>query len=602
MANTLSLMDSDIAPSGGLQDTDLSGGSQSLLQSDISPVASKSPASEKDADISNMPWSQYIGGALGNVPSDVGAAASNLIEPFKHPTETMQALGAVGTGLYSKATGALGATQDPKQKAKDEAAIDAVGKHLSDQYGSKDAFMKSFYQRPVQTLMDISAPFTLGETALARAPGIIGDIGVAAGKVGAVTDPVNIALKTGEVASKGLTAATALPLWMKSGASMEALQQAAKAGRTSDPAFWDHFMGGAQPEVLADKVQNAISQAAQNRSQAYKTSMADQSKLTDPLSYDLIDKAVGNARASNTSVGGFPVKQGINDALEKVETVINQYKTQPNALGAHSITDMDNLKKSLDEIRASYPPGSPEAAVVTQARKAVYDTIEAKDSGYAQIMQDYGDASDQLRDFRSIAGKANAPTASTVKRLIQAQNKGYTKNLLDQLAEIDPSIPARISGTELNELMPIGLRGTLGSLTTQVGLSGALGSIFHPVALAQIAASSPRVAGGLQYTMGALTGRPITYAQKAAEAVPGSVRAPLYEAGKLEAQQNPNQRYAGGRVGRATGGRAGGVTTADMLIAAAERAKKNNGKATEALLHQPDEVITHALAIANKRN
>jgi hypothetical protein len=39
-----------------------------------------------------------------------------------------------------------------------------------------------------------------------------------------------------------------------------------------------------------------------------------------------------------------------------------------------------------------------------------------------------------------------------------------------------------------------------------------------------------------------------------------------------------------------------------MLIAAAERAKKNNGKATEALLHQPDEVITHALAIANKRN
>ena len=559
-------------------------------------------APAKEVDVSNMPWSQYIGGALGNVPSDVGAAAENIIEPFKHPTETMQALGSVGTGLYSKAAGALGVTQDAKQKAKDEAAIDAIGKHFSDQYGSKDAFMKSFYQRPVQTLMDISAPFTLGETALARAPGIIGDIGVAAGKVGAVTDPINIALKTGEAASKGLTTATALPLWMKSGASMEALQQAAKAGRTSDPAFWEHFMGGTQPEVLADKVQDAISQAAQKRSEAYKASMADQSKLTDPLSYNLIDKAVGDARASNTTVGGFPIKQGTNDALQKVEAVINQYKNQPNVLGAHSITDMDALKKSLDEIRATYPPGSPEAAIVTQARKAVYDTIAAKDSGYAKIMQEYGDASDQLRNFRGIAGKTNAPTATTVKKLIQAQNKGYTKNLLDQLAEIDPSIPARIAGTELHELMPIGLRGYLGSLTTQMGLSSALGSVFHPVALAHLAASSPRVAGGLQYTMGTLTGRPLTYAQKAAEVVPGSVRYPLYETGKLEQQQNPNQRYIGGRVGRATGGRTGGVTTADMLIAAAERAKKNNGKATEALLHQPDEVITHALAIANKRN
>jgi hypothetical protein len=37
-----------------------------------------------------------------------------------------------------------------------------------------------------------------------------------------------------------------------------------------------------------------------------------------------------------------------------------------------------------------------------------------------------------------------------------------------------------------------------------------------------------------------------------------------------------------------------------MLIAAADRAKKGHGNATESLLEQPDEAITRALAIANK--
>ena len=57
----------------------------------------------------------------------------------------------------------------------------------------------------------------------------------------------------------------------------------------------------------------------------------------------------------------------------------------------------------------------------------------------------------------------------------------------------------------------------------------------------------------------------------------------------------------GGRIGRATGGRTNGVITADMLVTAADRAKKNDSRSTEALLNQPDETITRALAIANKQ-
>lgn len=58
---------------------------------------------------------------------------------------------------------------------------------------------------------------------------------------------------------------------------------------------------------------------------------------------------------------------------------------------------------------------------------------------------------------------------------------------------------------------------------------------------------------------------------------------------------------SGGRIQRASGGRAGmnHVTRAAMLIRAAERAKNQHGDNTESLLNQPDESIAKALKVAN---
>jgi hypothetical protein len=73
-------------------------------------------------------------------------------------------------------------------------------------------------------------------------------------------------------------------------------------------------------------------------------------------------------------------------------------------------------------------------------------------------------------------------------------------------------------------------------------------------------------------------------------------------AGVSAGQGQPQAQAHGGRINRASGGRLTGVTTAAMLVAAAERAKKGHGKATEPLLNQPDEAITRALAIANQHS
>ena len=569
----------------------------------VTPPAASTTSEDKPApvDTSKMDWPKYIGSTLSNVPADVKPTAQSIAEPFMHPSETFQAMGALGKGLYSKAAGALGVEQPADQKVADEAPVEATKQYFIDKYGSKEAFFQTLHDHPLQTMMDISVPFTLGETALARAPGILGDLGAASGAIGAATDPLRIATTGAGVASKALTSATALPLALKSGATLEGLNQAAAAGRTADPAFWAHWTGSAQPIELVDAVQAANSQLAKVKNDDYVTRMQGQKSFTQPLPFDQIDKALTDAQTANTTVRGAPVNRGIQEAIDATTAKINEFRNQPVNPGANSIVDLDNLKKGLDEIRSNYDFSSPQAAVITKIRQSVFNTIKNADSGYAQIMEDYANRANQLRDIRKtvLAGN-NAATGSSVSKLIKAQSKGYTKNLLDQLAKIDPSIPARIAGTELNETMPIGLRGYLGSLTTQLGLGGALGSMFHPGALGALALSSPKVAGGLQYTIGALTGRPATYLQQAQKLVPAPARGALYESGKEEQIQNPKQQNAGGRRGRANGGRLNGVTTAEMLMQAMEQAKKNDTQASKPLLNLPDEAITRALAIANQ--
>ena len=556
---------------------------------------------QTDEEWAKMPAGQVIGMGIQNAPESAVRFGKSMVEPFMHPQETASALGELGKGAYSKVQGAFGVEQDPAEKAQKEAAIDAAGQALKEQYGSIGGWKKSFATRPVETFGDLSIPFTGGETLLAKMPGVIGDVGKLSGKVGAITDPVRVAAKVPELAATAATTATAVPFWLKSGASMEGLQQAAKAGMTGNEHFWNHWAGVAQPGELVDSVQDAVKTAQDTRRAEYMKGMNDQSKLTDPLQYDLINDAVNKIKTDNMTVGGMPKNVGVQQAADEAEKLISQWQGQKMQPGAHSVTDMDALKRRIDELRSMYPKGSPEEAVLTGIRQSIYDTIAKQDSGYAKIMQDYGSASDQLRDFKKTLGSGqNTATAASVQKLIKAQSKGASKNLIDEIAKIDPSIPARIAGTELHELMPQGLRGYLGTLGGQMGVSSMLGSIFDPAALASLLGSSPRVAGGVQYGLGTLLGRPGKILQSAEGVVPATPRALAYGAGRAEEQQNPNQRYSGGRIGRASGGSVVSSNKADQLIRAAESAKKAINSRTEVLLDQPDEKIAGALAIAKR--
>jgi hypothetical protein len=83
----------------------------------------------------------------------------------------------------------------------------------------------------------------------------------------------------------------------------------------------------------------------------------------------------------------------------------------------------------------------------------------------------------------------------------------------------------------------------------------------------------------------------------------GATMRAAYATYGLEGGQQPAQRFAGGRVGRASGGRlvrTDHAARAASLIRAAEAAKKAHNRTTEDILEQPDEAVAKALSIANK--
>lgn len=548
-----------------------------------------------DEEWAAMPWSEVGKRAIASAPSSAMQTGEAIIHPFTHWDETKQALGQLGTGLYSKAQGLISDQPDTEEKARKEAALDAALKAGKARFGeltSEAGLKRSLATDPVGTAMDVSMPFTLGETALAKAPGVLGKISEASGTISKFTDPVRIATAIPQKALELGTGTTAAALSLKSGASVESLKQAAKAGMTADPTFWEHWAGSAKPNDLVDHIESAIKMANDEKLKNYTEGMADQSKLLDPLNYNLIDDAIANRKKSNTFINNKQEKLGLDATLNEIESHVNEWKNQPfdpkNPQGQHSIRDLDGLKKRLDELYDMYPPGSPQASAVSDVRKSVYNTIAQQDSGYAQIMRDYGDASDKIRDFRkTLLGSPTAATATSVKNLVRAQKTGAGRNLLQDLAEYDPSIPYRIAGTELHEAMPMGMRGYISAIVGQMGLGHFLGAFVHPMALPALALSSPRVAGALQYGLG--TPGLVTGPVKAAgEAGAAAARLP-YELGQYEE-----------RPQRAFGGRIGSDAMADKLVRAAEVAKKSINLRTEHLLNQPDETIAKALDVAKR--
>lgn len=405
---------------------------------------------------------------------------------------------------------------------------------------------------------------------------------LSAAKFGAAAPAIPAIAETG---AKAAGALTSIPLYFKTGESFRSLNDAVKAGLGKNPEFWSHLTGAQTGEDLVNRVQGAVSSIADQRSRNYMTHMNRIGANQSPLDYSLVEDAINKAKPKAVHLGKVYDPEAYT-AINEAENLVSQWKNQgPSGSMTslpHSIEDFDKLKRALDNVHFKYSRDygaqSPAARAISDIRRSVFNTIEARDPSYANAMEEYAKTSNLLKEIgKEVTGAKGTSVGAKIRKVLRARDSEHKGALLDELAKFDKDIPYAISGHELSSLMPQGIRGAIVNAIT------ASGGFLDPSILTSLVLSSPKVAGSLQYGIGRAGGLPAQI-ERAAPGITRGIGLPLSE----------------DREGRATGGRTNGRMTVAYLLKMAENSKKKIQNSTEQLLDHPDESVVSALKVANK--
>jgi hypothetical protein len=625
-------------------------------------LASRQKTYQESQPDSNAPmaWSDVGSQAVGNFIPSAGKAAYGMVEPFlpENWEKTGQAVKGIGQGLYSKAQGVaadygLAQPQNPEDKERNEASVNAIGDYYKNRYGSMAGFQHALAEDPAGVLMDASVPLTLGESALAKVPGLVGKV-AKKGILTAATNPLTAPL----MAAKGVNAAAkAIPVLGDMyqgiskipGASVEALTgisnkslgEAFSAGReggilSGDEAFTGQMRGTAPRTAIVDKVRSAISDIADERSQDYLSGMSSLRKGRGAPINDVVQSGIDLLNATSHSPQNYAVAQKVGQAIVDFQNgkIGPAYTFSP---GRHTLHELDLLKRNIREIARD--PTMPGGAIAMDTANKVKDTISKIDPKYADIMEQYADASDQLSDANRLFGNPKMTPERQLQKILSGKNNVTKQTLLDQLSEREPDIAKMIAGQEFSRPPNYSMTDFLPGFGASSALTygGVNPLVAGGIGLATLPLKTPRFMGEAAY-----------YAGK------GSKLAPIAAAsGELSQLERPNKQPAAPSVNpftasmekayarpqqpakpsvgdyftaqdraianktkiddelrkmgltplpRASGGRTtkNPKDKAQRLIDMVDKIKKEQGNETKPLLNLDDTTVAKALAIANR--
>lgn len=475
---------------------------------------------EADAWAAANPQQSAVSEAFSNIGPSAAQYASDIVAPFLSPVETAKAVGELGKGLYSKAAGALGAKQEPEEKARTEAAANALGEYFKGRYGGAKEIEQTFRKDPVALAGDLATVLSFGGGLVARAPGAIAGPGGAgalgliskAGRgiaqVGEAIDPL---MATGKAVSAtgGLLGKAASELTgVSSGAGSLPIEQAYRAGRTGDTSFTSAMRGAGETEDALRLVESGIDQARQAQVSNYLTDINALKTDTRALDYNPVMKALDDTKEIFSSKGSV-FDDAAAATYNAVKSKLEEFLTNPQM--QNTPFEFDRMKIAIGNIVAEAPKGSRASKVGTQVYNSIVDEITQKAPTYAKTMSDYSDVQKLLTEIRKTFSVGGNP--DTALRKLQSvmrnnvnTNYGQRKKLIDILAQYEPSLPNVIAGQALGTFTPRGLAGQAARLQAGaaglLGVGGAVSPGAAMLAIPSLAASSPRLLGETAYGLG----------------------------------------------------------------------------------------------------
>jgi hypothetical protein len=345
---------------------------------------------------------------------------------------------------------------------------------------------------------------------------------------------------------------------------------------------------------LIEAAENAMFKAIDQKNAAYVQNTANMRSISTPVSYNGIEATLLAEARKNAPINYKSTNSQVLNALREVQDVVSQWKSQPVGGQAHTIMDMDGLKRRIYDIKAQYEgagkAGSPAATAVEQVRKAVFTEIARIDPSYARAMEQYAKAKydiDQLR--RNMIGSDRLAEPTRVRKILSQFNKSTNGELMKFVEKIDPTLPYKIAGYESSAWLPKNAAGVGAAVMSQAPIAyGMKTGDIRPAMLAPftLAATSPRAMGETARAIGKLS---------ASEGL-RKTRAGAYMAQPREEDPRP-LTIRPNREGRATGGSVNGAVN---LRALANAARKQVCQSTEDFLKESDDQVAKALEIANQ--
>lgn len=381
-------------------------------------------------DDKELSWGEVGKEAVKNIIPSGASAAESMVQPFIHPIDTAKNIGRLGMGVAQKTGVVSGTSYIPYANALEQL--------IEQRYGSVGNFKRTFAKDPVGVAMDASMFLTGGETALARAPGVVGKIGEAAGAAGRMVDPLTYAGKAAKLAGTGgakLAGHIIGDLGIHTGA--EPLKLAARAGYEGGDAaksFQENLRGKVPVEGAVEEAQAALKNMKNERGSEYRSGMHDISKDKTVLSFSDVDNAVNNIVKKFKNVS---ISKSTEDVQNKIRKIVEDWK-ELDPKEYHTPEGLDALKQAIGDVMANEEHGSPARLAAQKVYHAVRDTIVKQAPEYARIMKGYDEASEQIREIEktlSLNPKASVDTALRKLQSILRDNVNTSYGRRKELAE-----------------------------------------------------------------------------------------------------------------------------------------------------------------------
>lgn len=456
---------------------------------------------------------QMFAQALANFPGSAYELGKSTFEAVTSPIETGKNIAELGSSVLGK----MGVTDASPEMA------DRVGQFYKDRYGSVENAKRTFAGDPAGFLADAATILTGAGGALRAVPQAgVKSAGKMVQKAADVVDPLTVATK----GVKGVGKGTAAVLGFTTGTGTRAVEEAAKAGYRGGEqgeAFASQMRGAAPIADVVESIKPAIAALRQDRSAAYRQGMANVAKDKTVLNFDDIDKAIGNARQTGMYKGQV-IDKSAAEAWQKINDQINEWKGL-DPVEFHTPEGLDALKKSIQDIRESYPYGSPARLAADKAYNAVRGEITKQAPEYSRVMKDYETASDLLSEIESTLSQNPRASIDTQVRKLQSilrnnanTNYGRRVELGEMLAERGATnLFPQLAGQAMSSWTPRGLSGALSGAGAIYSTIPAIAQGITPTGALQIASTSPRIVGEAAYAAGKAVGKPVQLAKLLAQ-------------------------------------------------------------------------------------